>query len=69
MASVTRARRPTRRQGPSCCVDLQALIDHRDLAATFPLMTAVHAAVTKKIPPEEVFSTNGFMNAFAESAD
>jgi len=56
-------------QGPSCCVDVQALIDHRDLAATFPLMTAVHAAVTKKIPPEEVFSTNGFMNAFAESAD
>lgn len=47
-------------QGPSCCVDVQAVIDHRGLRERLPLFTAIHGAVTKAISPQDVFTTNGF---------
>lgn len=50
-------------QGPGACLDMQALIAGRSLEKKFPLFTAIHAAVTKKIPPEDVFTCNGFMRA------
>mmetsp|Transcript_34620 Transcript_34620/g.98533 ORF Transcript_34620/g.98533 Transcript_34620/m.98533 type:complete len:1052 (+) Transcript_34620:79-3234(+) len=53
-------------QGPSCCMDVQALIDHRNLRDKLPLLTAIHGAVTKKISPMDVFTTNGFLAGGAE---
>uniref|UniRef100_A0A7S3HRT7 glycerol-3-phosphate dehydrogenase (NAD(+)) n=1 Tax=Spumella elongata TaxID=89044 RepID=A0A7S3HRT7_9STRA len=47
-------------QGPSCCMDVQTLIDSRNLREDFPLLTAIHGAVTKRISPQDVFTTNGF---------
>jgi len=48
-------------QGPSCCMDVQALIEARGLQNKLPLLSAVHAAVTKQISPQDVFTTNGFL--------
>eukprot|EP00929_Paragymnodinium_shiwhaense_P036873 TRINITY_DN19717_c0_g3_i1.p1 TRINITY_DN19717_c0_g3~~TRINITY_DN19717_c0_g3_i1.p1 ORF type:complete len:1043 (-),score=254.61 TRINITY_DN19717_c0_g3_i1:322-3450(-) len=48
-------------QGPSCCMDVQAVIEHRGLRPRFPLMSAIYDAVTKKISPQDVFTCNGFL--------
>eukprot|EP00928_Gymnodinium_smaydae_P053739 TRINITY_DN37665_c0_g1_i1.p1 TRINITY_DN37665_c0_g1~~TRINITY_DN37665_c0_g1_i1.p1 ORF type:complete len:1008 (-),score=145.47 TRINITY_DN37665_c0_g1_i1:51-3074(-) len=50
-------------QGPSTCADVQAIINQRGLQKKFPLFTAIHAAVTKAMPPEDVFSCNGFVRS------
>eukprot|EP00932_Pfiesteria_piscicida_P012560 SRR837773.23957.p1 GENE.SRR837773.23957~~SRR837773.23957.p1 ORF type:complete len:369 (-),score=144.64 SRR837773.23957:43-1071(-) len=48
-------------QGPSCCLEVQELIDCRNLREKLPLLTAIHGAVTKRIMPIDVFTTNGFL--------
>lgn len=49
-------------QGPSCCLDVQAIIDHRDLRDEFPLFSSIHEAVMGHISPVDVFTANGFHN-------